>query len=81
MLRRFWNNGGMERITLPQIEAAINYWRNREPSQGEESRLCPAAAALAAPYALMIIGHRHDIGAEELPPAALAAYLDWRAAG
>lgn len=67
----------MDRITLPQIEEAINYWRKREPSQGEESRLCPQAAALAAPYALMIIGHRRDIGAEELPPAALAAYRAW----
>ncbi|WP_019937599.1 DUF3717 domain-containing protein [Bordetella sp. FB-8] len=68
----------MERITLPQIEEAINYWRKRVPSQGEESRLCPQAAALAAPYALMIIGHRPDIGAEELPLAALAAYQSWR---
>ena len=69
----------MDRITLPQIEEAINYWRKREPSQGEESRLCPQAAALATPYALMIIGHRHEIGAEDLPLAALAAYQAWQA--
>ena len=67
----------MERITLPQIEEAINYWRNRSPAQA--SRLCPEAAALAVPYALMILGHRHEIGAEELEPAAQAAYQAWRA--
>ena len=39
----------MDSITLPQIEAAINYWRNVSPSVGDESRLCPEAAALAAP--------------------------------
>ncbi|HEY0293988.1 MAG TPA: DUF3717 domain-containing protein [Bordetella sp.] len=67
----------MERITLPQLEEAINYWRNRAPAQGEESRLCPEAAALASPYALMIIGHRPEIGADELAPAARAAYQAW----
>jgi hypothetical protein len=67
----------MERITLPQIEEAINYWRNRSPAQA--SRLCPEAAALAVPYALMIIGHRHDIGSDELALAAQAAYQAWRA--
>lgn len=48
-------------ITLPELEQAINYWRHRAPSQGDESRLCAQAAALATPYALMIIGHRRDI--------------------
>jgi hypothetical protein len=69
-----------DRISLTQLEQAINYWRNREPSQGDESRLCPQAAALATPYALMIIGHRHDIDAGELAPAAAQAYRAWQAA-
>jgi len=69
----------MERITLPQLEEAINFWRNRAPSRGDDHRLCPEAAALAVPYALMIVRHQHDIGADELPPAALAAYRAWRA--
>ena len=49
-----------------QLEQAINYWRNLSPSVGDESRLCPEAAALATPYALMIITHRHDIPVAEL---------------
>ncbi|VDK99930.1 hypothetical protein FR5810_00831 [Bordetella pertussis] len=36
-------------ITLPELEQAINYWRHRAPSQGDESRLCAQAAALATP--------------------------------
>ncbi|MEY3739788.1 MAG: hypothetical protein RLZZ192_464 [Pseudomonadota bacterium] len=27
-------------ITLPELEAAINFWRQRSPSVGEELRLC-----------------------------------------
>lgn len=67
-------------ISLPDLEQAINYWRNRLPSQGEESRLCAEAAALATPYALMIMGHQREIAPAELTPAALAAYQAWRAA-
>ncbi|HYG44234.1 MAG TPA: DUF3717 domain-containing protein [Bordetella sp.] len=67
-------------IPLPELEQAINYWRNRLPSQGEESRLCEQAAALATPYALMIIAHRREIALDELSPAALAAYKGWRTA-
>lgn len=67
-------------ISLPELEQVINYWRNRQPSQGEESRLCAEAAALATPYALMIMGHRREITPAELPPAALAAYQAWRVA-
>ncbi|MCD0505536.1 DUF3717 domain-containing protein [Bordetella petrii] len=67
-------------IPLPELEQAINFWRNRLPSQGEEARLCAEAAALATPYALMIIGHRREIASAELDEAALAAYRGWRAA-
>lgn len=67
-------------ITLPQLEEAINYWRARSPSQGDEHRLCPQASALAKPYALMIFGRRKEMAPGELPPEALDAYLQWRAA-
>lgn len=67
-------------ISLPDLEQAINYWRNRLPSQGEEARLCAEAAALATPYALMIMGHQREIAATDLAPAALAAYQAWRQA-
>ena len=42
-------------ITIQELEAAINYWRNQSPAVGDELRLCPEAAALAKPYALMIV--------------------------
>jgi len=65
-------------IPLPDLEAAINYWRTRSPSRGDESRLCPQAAALARPYALMILGHRHEIPPDELDPTAREAYRAYR---
>ena len=42
-------------VTIQELEAAINYWRNQSPAVGDELRLCPEAAALAKPYALMIV--------------------------
>lgn len=71
----------MDAITLPQIEAAINYWRNVSPSVGDESRLCPEAAALAAPYALMIMSHRRELPAREIGDQARDALARWQAAG
>jgi len=71
----------MDSISLPQLEQAINYWRNVSPSVGEESRLCPEASALATPYALMIMTHRHDIAISELNEKAQAALAGWAAAG
>jgi hypothetical protein len=49
-------------ITIQELEAAINYWRNQSPAVGDELRLCPEAAALAKPYALMIVQ-----GSQRLP--------------
>jgi len=49
-------------VTIQELEAAINYWRSQSPSEGEELRLCPEAAALAKPYALMIVQ-----GAQRVP--------------
>ena len=45
-------------ISITELEAAINYWRQISPSEGEEMRLAKAAAALAVPYAMMIMTHR-----------------------
>jgi hypothetical protein len=49
-------------VTIQELEAAINYWRSQSPSEGDELRLCPEAAALAKPYALMIVQ-----GAQRMP--------------
>ena len=48
--------------TIQELESAINYWRSQSPAEGEELRLCPEAAALAKPYALMIVQ-----GAQRMP--------------
>jgi hypothetical protein len=42
-------------VTIQELEAAINYWRSQSPSEGDELRLCPEVAALAKPYAMMIV--------------------------
>jgi hypothetical protein len=67
-------------IPITRLEDAINYWRNRVPATGEESRLCAEASALATPYALMILGGRRDIGLGELDEPAQAAFAAWHAA-
>ena len=67
-------------ITLPQIESAINFWRQRSPSVGEELRLCREASALATPYARMIIEHRQSMPVSELSETAQLALQQWQAA-
>ncbi|AOB29449.1 hypothetical protein AKI39_00360 [Bordetella sp. H567] len=67
-------------IPITRLEDAINYWRNRIPATGEESRLCAQAAALATPYALMIVTGRRDIPTAELDEPAQAAFAAWEAA-
>ncbi len=49
-------------VGIQELEAAINYWRSQSPAVGEELNLCPEAAALAKPYALMIVQ-----GAQRVP--------------
>ena len=65
-------------VTLPDLEGAINYWRQRSPSQGDELRLCQQASALAEPYAGMIIAHRREIPLGELSEAAREAIAAWQ---
>ena len=42
-------------LSIQDLVAAIIYWRGQSPAVGEELHLCPEAAALAKPYALMIV--------------------------
>ncbi|MCS6766292.1 MAG: DUF3717 domain-containing protein [Candidatus Protistobacter heckmanni] len=66
-------------LSLTELEAAINYWRGRTPSAGEEMRLCKEAAALAQPYALMIVQGRQQLLLDDLPESARAAFLAFAA--
>ncbi len=56
------NNLKMLFVSIQDLEAAINYWRSQSPAVGEELQLCPEAAVLAKPYALMIVQ-----GAQRIP--------------
>ena len=60
-------------ITIQDLEAAINYWRSQSPAVGEELHLCPEAAALAKPYALMIVQGAQRVPADVLDEVARIA--------
>ena len=59
-------------VSIQELEAAINYWRSQSPAEGEELRLCPEAAALAKPYALMIVQGAQRVPLDVLDGAALS---------
>jgi hypothetical protein len=64
-------------LSLTELESAINFWRQRSPSIGEELRLCAEASSLATPYALMIIERRKQLDTAELSERAQAAIAAW----
>jgi len=41
-------------LSVQELEAAINYWRDRRPARGNAVALSPEVNALATVYALMI---------------------------
>ncbi len=72
-------NASME-VTLTEIEAAINWWRQLHPSDGHSMRLAPEVAALSKPYALLIWNHAASMPLADLSPNASAALTRWREA-
>ncbi len=60
-------------VTIQELEAAINYWRNQSPAEGDELRLCAEASALAKPYALMIVQGSQRIPMDVLDELARTA--------
>lgn len=64
-------------ISIQDLEAAINFWRSKSPSQGEELMLCPQANALAKPYALMIVQAAQRIPLEALGDNAKEAWHEY----
>jgi hypothetical protein len=66
------------KINLTEIESAINFWRQSNPSVGEEARLCAEVAALATPYAMMILQKRNVMDESELGELAHRAFTRWR---
>ena len=64
----------MSDISITELEAAINFWRNRSPSTGDERALCKEAGALSKPYALMIVQRRNTISPDAMETIARTAW-------
>ena len=65
-------------IHITDIEAAINWWRDRLPT--EAGKPLPAELqALAQVYALMIYYRESECDAATMPAAAREAWLGWYA--
>ncbi len=67
-----------ERIHVTDLEAAINWWRERLPSPDGLSAAAEVRA-LAEPYALLALSGATDIDAASLGAEALDAWLAWYA--
>jgi uncharacterized protein len=66
----------MAGIHISDIEAAINFWRQRSPSPDGVS-LAPELRALAEVYALLVYFHETRADEATLPAEALDAWLVW----
>lgn len=66
----------MAGIHISDIEAAINYWRERTPV-APDAALPPPLRALAEIYALMIFRRENEADEDALPPEAHAAWMAW----
>jgi len=64
----------MSEISIHELEAAINFWRARSPSSGDELVLCKEASALSKPYALMIVQRQQTLSPERLDATAQQAW-------
>jgi predicted Fe-S protein YdhL (DUF1289 family) len=68
----------MTGIHITDIEAAINWWRERSPSPDGISA-CPEVRALAEVYGLMVYYRESLCDAASMPPRASDAWLAWYA--
>jgi hypothetical protein len=64
-------------VTIQELEAAINYWRNQSPSSGDALQLCSEASALAKPYAMMIVQGAVRVPLDVLDEAARSALKEF----
>ena len=68
----------MAGIHITDIEAAINWWRDRSPSPDGISA-CAEVRAMAEVYALMVYYRETLCDEQSMPPKAKAAWLAWYA--
>jgi len=66
----------MAGIHITDIEAAINWWRARNPSP-DGLRACAEVCALAEVYGLMVYHHEPEADEASLPAGAASAWLAW----
>lgn len=65
-------------ISLTELEQAINFWRARRPSSGEEHALSPEVDTLATTYALMIYHRSNSIALDALDAPTRQLLEAWR---
>ena len=68
----------MESIHLNDLEAAINHWRQKNPSP-DGVALPAELRALAEVYAMMVFYREDQVAVKGFPKRALQAWLDWYA--
>lgn len=66
----------MQAIHITDIEAAINWWRERSPSP-DGVTACAPVLALAEVYALLVYQHEAECAEADMPDAAMDAWLSW----
>jgi hypothetical protein len=68
----------MAALHITDIEAAINWWRDRSPSP-DGITACAEVLALAEVYALMVYHHESTLDEHTLSGPARAAWMAWYA--
>jgi predicted Fe-S protein YdhL (DUF1289 family) len=68
----------MAGIHITDIEAAINWWRERRPS-ADGITACAEVRALAEVYALMVYYREAECDEHGMPERARQAWMDWYA--
>ena len=63
-------------IHITDIEAAINWWRQRNPSP-DGVQACAQVLALAEVYALLVYYRETECAETDMPVAAMQAWMTW----
>ena len=66
-------------LGVQELEAAINYWRERAPARGNEYALSREVNLLAPIYALMIFRGAATLDTNTVDPAVQQLLQAWRA--
>ncbi len=64
-------------LSVQELEAAINHWRDRAPARGNEYALSPEVNLLASIYALMIFRRALTLDTSTLDPRARQLLHAW----